>query len=84
MGRTSLIKAEIENTTCIVHLTKREQEILQKIAEGYSMENLAAIFEVSYHTINTHIKNIYTKMRVNSRTQAVWKAHQDGLIKFGG
>lgn len=54
-------------------LTKREKEVLGKLAEGYSNKELAAKWSLSVCTINNHVHNIYAKLHVNSRTAAVSK-----------
>ncbi len=61
-------------------LTDREKEILQLLVEGKTKNQIADTLFLSFHTIDTHIRNIYTKMHVNSRTDAVTKALQERII----
>ena len=61
-------------------LTKREQQILQKVAKGYTSQEIAEIEGLSYHTVATHVKNIYRKLSVNSRAEAVFEALKMNLI----
>lgn len=61
-------------------LTAREQEILELLVEGFSKKKISAHLYVSYHTVDSHIKNIYTKLQVNSGNEAVAKALREGLI----
>ena len=63
-------------------LTKRELEILECLAQGYSDKEIASSLYISEHTSRTHIRNIYLKMDVHSRSQAVAKAIRAGLIDF--
>ncbi|MCH2298284.1 MAG: response regulator transcription factor [SAR324 cluster bacterium] len=63
-------------------LTKRELEILECLAQGYSDKEIASSLYISEHTSRTHIRNIYHKMDVHSRSQAVAKAIRAGLIDF--
>ncbi len=63
------------------NLTKREQEILQLLCDGQNYQSIAEQLFVSGHTVRAHIKNIYSKLHVSSRGEAVSKAHKDGLIK---
>jgi len=63
------------------NLTEREQGVLTLIAKGYSRNEAAEALGMSQHTVNTHIKNIYRKLSVHSRTEAVFEAYQMGLIK---
>lgn len=55
-------------------LSKREQEVLELLTKGYSYKKIAADLFVSIDTIGSHIKNIYTKLQVNSAPEAVAKA----------
>jgi two-component system NarL family response regulator len=61
-------------------LTKREREVLQGIASGFSEKKLADTLSLSPHTIHTHIKKIYRKLQVNSRAEAVLKARNKGIV----
>ncbi|HIF50218.1 MAG TPA: response regulator transcription factor [Thiotrichaceae bacterium] len=62
-------------------LTKREQEILNFVSQGYTAHEIAEQINISHHTVNTHIRNIYSKLEVNSRAEAVMKGVQRGIIK---
>ena len=48
-------------------LTKREQEILQYVSHGYTAHEIGKKNNISIHTVNTHIRNIYSKLAVNTR-----------------
>ncbi|MEM6722420.1 MAG: response regulator transcription factor [Bacteroidota bacterium] len=61
-------------------LSDRETEILKLLCEGQNYRSIADLLFVSPHTIRTHIKNIYRKLHVNSRAEAVKKAIDDRLI----
>ncbi len=61
-------------------LTDREKEILNLLVEGLPKKGIAARLHVSFHTIDTHIKNIYTKLQVHSGNEAVAKAIRENLI----
>lgn len=63
-------------------LTPREQEILKYIALGKNKNEIAAITEVSTHTIKVHLHNIYCKLSVQDRTQAVVKAIKNSWINI--
>jgi len=62
-------------------LTEREKSVLTLIAKGYSRHEVAENLKMSQHTVTTHIKHIYRKLSVHSRTEAVFEACQMGLIK---
>jgi hypothetical protein len=55
-------------------LTKREKDILTLLVDGYSYKMIADSCNVSYATVNTHLKNIYKKLQVTSGKEAVAKA----------
>lgn len=61
-------------------LTKRETEILQLISEGKTYTQISEDLFISKETAKTHIKNIYSKLQVNSKSEAIAKANQDKLI----
>ncbi len=62
-------------------LTNRQEKILQYVSQGFSSKEIAEKLNLSYHTVTTHIKNIYGKLQVNSRTEAIFEAKRLGLIK---
>ncbi|HEY5692697.1 MAG TPA: response regulator transcription factor [Cyclobacteriaceae bacterium] len=61
-------------------LTKRETEILQLISEGKTYTQISEELFISKETSKTHIKNIYSKLQVRSKSEAIAKANQDKLI----
>ena len=61
-------------------LSEREKEILQAIASGFSEKTIAERWNISYHTVHAHIKHIYKKLHVNSKTEALLKARNDGYL----
>lgn len=61
-------------------LTSREVEILRQIAQGSTIGETAEALFISWHTANTHVKNIYAKLAVNNRAQAINQARLRGLI----
>ncbi|MBK7666064.1 MAG: response regulator transcription factor [Sphingobacteriaceae bacterium] len=61
-------------------LSKREIEMLEHIASGKSYEQVANIAGISYGTVRKHLENIYKKLNVHSKLEAVNKARKDGLL----
>jgi DNA-binding NarL/FixJ family response regulator len=61
-------------------LTRREHEILQHLVEGLTMKAIARDLDLSYHTISNHLRNIYAKLHVRSRSSAVAKALREDLL----
>ena len=61
-------------------LTPREKEILQLLVQGQSTKEAAARLEISYHTADGYIRDIYEKLQVNTRSGVVAKAVKEGLV----
>ena len=61
-------------------LTAREMDILNHIARGLTFEEIANLLEISRHTVPVHIRNIYRKLSVNNRSQAVYEARERGIL----
>jgi LuxR family transcriptional regulator, maltose regulon positive regulatory protein len=61
-------------------LSNRELEVLELVAQGFSNPEIGARLVISLSTVKGHTANIYGKLGVNSRTQAVAKARQLGII----
>lgn len=55
------------------YLSKREEEILGLLAKGYRYKEIADALSISFETVRSHLKNIYDKLHVHSRTEAVVK-----------
>jgi LuxR family maltose regulon positive regulatory protein len=61
-------------------LTQREREVLRHIAAGESNHEIAQTLVVTLATVKRHVSNIFDKLGVSSRTQAVARARQRGLL----
>lgn len=61
-------------------LTQRERDVLQTLLQGYSNKEIARHLIISERTVQTHLSNIFIKMNVNSRTEAVLAALRDGWL----
>jgi len=61
-------------------LSTREKEILSLMMEGHNYRSIADKAFISYETVRTHIKHIYKKLHVASRSEAIMKARQQGLL----
>lgn len=62
-------------------LTERQQLILKYISQGFSSQEIAEKLDIRYYTVTTHVKNIYSKLQVNSRTEALQEAHKLGILE---
>jgi DNA-binding NarL/FixJ family response regulator len=61
-------------------LSEREQSVLEWVARGFSYAEIARRNHVSVHTVQSHIKNIYSKLAVHSKNAAVYEATRLGLL----
>lgn len=61
-------------------ITKREHAVLEQLATGHSNKEIANVLHVSPNTVKTHISNLYEKLEVSQRVQAVQKAKDLQLI----
>ena len=60
-------------------LTKQESKVLTLIADGLENKGIAEMLHVSNNTVKTHMRNIYSKLGVNGRTQAAIWAMRNGI-----
>ena len=56
-------------------------EIVQLVSQGFTNREIADLVSLSRLTIESHVKNIYRKLAVGSRTEAVYEARARGLLK---
>ncbi|MCG3119599.1 MAG: Transcriptional regulatory protein LiaR [bacterium] len=68
-----------KNVKYTAALSDREQEVLRALTDGLSNKEIAAKLFISLPTVRFHLNNIYAKLHVNSRTEAVIKALQEKL-----
>ena len=64
----------------MLQISRREYEVLLKIAEGYSNSEIADKLFVSENTVKTHVSNILAKLNVKRRTEAIKQAKEYGLL----
>jgi DNA-binding NarL/FixJ family response regulator len=62
-------------------LSPKETEVLALVARGFSYGETAELLNVSVHTVHSHVRNIYGKLSVRSKTEAVYEARQLGLLR---
>jgi DNA-binding NarL/FixJ family response regulator len=72
--------AESADTAINPPLTARELQILRLVAEGRSPRDIAAHLVISPKTVASHLQRILVKLSVHSRTQAVARAYELGLV----
>jgi DNA-binding NarL/FixJ family response regulator len=61
-------------------LSERQVEILRMLAEGHSYKACAAGLNIGLDTVRSHVRKIYERLHVHSRSEAVWEALQRGLL----
>jgi DNA-binding NarL/FixJ family response regulator len=62
------------------HLTPQETELLKLLIEGHHKKTAAVALGISFHTVSFHLSNIYEKLQVHSKTEAVAKALREKLV----
>jgi RNA polymerase sigma factor (sigma-70 family) len=62
-------------------LTRREKQILQLSADGYSTKQIASKLQISEYTVNQHISSIFKKLKAKNKAEAVAKAFRQQLIQ---
>ncbi|MBK8021410.1 MAG: response regulator transcription factor [Chloroflexi bacterium] len=72
-----------EMTARIDGLTERELEVLTQVAQGKTNKEIGSMLFISDRTVQGHLKNIYDKLGVTTRTEAVTVALQHGFIRLG-
>ena len=79
-----LLPAQASAATAVASaeaLSKREAEILQLVADGLSNREIAEQLFLSRYTVESHVKRIYRKLAVSSRTMAVQKSRSQGVLE---
>ena len=66
-----------------IDLSQRELEVLNLVSLGLLYADIAEELDISLHTVRRHIENIYKKLNVNSRSQAILKGIQTGFLDMG-
>jgi LuxR family maltose regulon positive regulatory protein len=80
-GDAQISQAEIDSLSTAASISPREQEVLRLMCAGYSNREMAGKLSVSESTIKTHVGNIYLKLHVNSRVQAILSAKELKLVE---
>ena len=65
-----------------ISLSPRQYEVLQLIEKGYTSKEISAVLNLSQHTISDHVKSLFIRVGVNSRTELVQVAKQLSLFSF--
>ena len=73
-------KKNLDDNSEAASLTRREMQLLKLLALGYTYREVAEDLSVSSHTVNSHIKNLYRKLSVKTKNEAVFTATRQGLL----
>ena len=73
-------KQESEEENLLSYLTQREEEVLELLTQGITYKGVAQKLFISETTVKTHVNNIFQKLQVNDRTQAVLYAINNGFL----
>lgn len=79
-GNAQAIKTDKSQDILRAALSAREHEVLVFITKGFTSEEIAALMGISRHTVLTFVRRIYSKLEVNSKTEAVYEARSRGLL----
>ena len=82
-ARTAAEQHQVSQSDIMEPLSEREIEVLLLIAEGLSNPEIAARLYLSVNTVKVHTRNIYSKLDVNNRTQAVNRGKDLGILPAG-
>ena len=75
IGKHKNVAVKVDNP-----LSERELEVLRLIEKGMSYEEVSDILGITWHTVTAHLRNVYRKLQVNSKGQAVFEAKQRGFL----
>lgn len=81
LKRVRAVDPKVKPKVAAFKLTQRETETLKLLAKGYTYQEVSNYLDISYHTVADYIKNIYKKLSVKSKSQAIYEAAQAGLIQ---
>lgn len=70
----------VDEQRLVEPLSEREIEVLRLMAEGYKYKEIAERLVVSINTVRHHTRNVYGKLEVNNRTQAIGRAHELNIL----
>jgi DNA-binding NarL/FixJ family response regulator len=76
------IRERLAEAPPLSELTRRETEVLERIAAGMTNKEIGAALSISEDTVKLHVKNLFGKLDVNDRTQAVAVAAKRGILRL--
>ena len=82
LDRLAQLSRQVHQPQVAQILSERETEVLRLMARGSPNKSIATSLSISESTVKTHVANIFQKLEVNQRTEAVTKAMSMGIIKL--
>lgn len=79
-GLPVLLTSGPSSSRAFPDLTERERQVLEMLAGGLTNAEIAADLVLSLKTVRNHVSNIFTKLEVSGRAQALVKAREAGLL----
>jgi DNA-binding NarL/FixJ family response regulator len=76
------IRERLAEVAPLSDLTRREHEVLERIAAGLTNKEIGAALKISEDTVKLHVKNLFGKLQVGDRAQAVAVAARRGIIRL--
>jgi DNA-binding NarL/FixJ family response regulator len=76
------IRERLAEVPPLSDLTKREVEVLERIATGMTNKEIGVALSISEDTVKLHVKNLFGKLDVTDRTQAVAVAAKRGILRL--
>ena len=73
-------KVDSQDIIEALEISQREMDVLHLMAEGLSNQEIADKLFISIHTVKTHSSNLFSKLQVRRRTQAVQKSKEIGIL----
>jgi len=78
LGKSRMQEEKQSANSLPEEITEREREILQHLVNGWDAKRIAAAINLSVLTVRKHVANIYVKLHINSKAQAINLAHKEG------
>ena len=82
IARKVLNSFQISRSNNKYALSEREMQVLQLLINGHSSKIIADQLNISFHTVRSHLKNIYTKLHVNCGKEAIAKALSEHILTY--
>ena len=79
-GGKSTAATELASPKPLTTLSAREKEVLEQLTRGFTCKEISVLLGVSPNTVLCYVRRIYAKLEVNSKTEAIYEARNQGLL----